>query len=133
MLDLSSLDGPRTRTIRLTGALDGFELELRHVGITEREKFRFRMMREGIFNKAGNDTNPGRTRDFMLAFIEQFVVGWTVPDRFRGADTKDENPPYKAAELVNVLDYSPASFKVLHESASEELDFFSSSSAGSSD
>lgn len=129
-LDMGPLE-PHPRVVRLTGALDGFEIQIKHVGMRERDRWRKAMIREGIMNKDGTDTNPGRLSDFVRSHVETFVIGWTVPERFRSVDAKDVNPPFSAEQLATLLDASPDSFSELVRAATEEAAFFNGNGGGS--
>jgi len=132
MLDLSSIKQEPRRWVRLSGALDGFEVEIRHCGMKDRSKFRHKMIRDGILNKTGEDSNPGREADFMQAYVDQFVTGWRVPERFRSADAKDANPEYNPKGMAEILDASPQSFKAIVEAVEAEADFFTVNGDGGS-
>jgi hypothetical protein len=130
-LDLSSVEGTRTRMIRLRGALDGWGILIKHRTMKEREHFENRMIREGIMKKDGGGINQGRLSDFIYAFTEEVVVGWDVPERFRSGDTKDKNPPYDPKEMVKVFNHSPSSLEYLFDELKEEANFFSENRNGS--
>lgn len=132
-IDLSILEQPMHQTVTLSGILAGFELQLRHRGVRERERFHDKLLRDGIMKKTqhGEDINAGRMSDFVAAFAEAVVVGWNVPERFRAADSKDTNPPYDAKELAKILDVSPDSVTQLFKAAVEETGFFSPNGNGS--
>src|SRR3989304_451727 len=129
-LDFSSLEVPRSRTIVLRGALDGFEIEIKHRTMKERERFENKLVRDGILRKDGGGVNPGRMEGLIAAFTQDVIIGWTVPERFRSADSKETTPPYSPAEFCKILNASPASLDHILEEIREEAAFFSSNGSG---
>jgi len=125
-LDLSSLNEQRRNTIRLEGALEGFEIELRHRGLKERDRFRQKLLRDGIMKSGdkGDELAQGRISDFIVAFATEVITGWTVPERFR--QDKEENPPYDPKELAKILDASPDSATKIFKASTDESAFFGS-------
>ena len=130
-LDLSSLESPHSRRIVLRGALDGFEVEIKHRTMRERERFENKMISQGVLRKDGGGVNPGRMESLIRAFTEDVIIGWTVPERFRAHETKDVNPPYSAEEFAKILNASPASLDHIMEEIREEAAFFSQNGSGS--
>jgi hypothetical protein len=130
-LDLSTLEQQHSRWIVLRGALDGFEVEIKHRTMKERERFENKMVRDGVMKKEGGGVNPGRMDSLISAFAHEVIVGWKVPDRFRAVEAKDENPPYSADEFAKILNASPASLDHILEEIREEASFFCSNGNGS--
>jgi hypothetical protein len=129
-LNLSSLEGPHLRTVDLPAPLEGFAVEIRHVTMTERERWRRKLIAKTILKKDGSEMNDGRLPDFVREWCELYAVGWHVPERFRADDTKDKNPPFDAAELSRVILAAPKdAWLALVDAAGEEADFFSGSAA----
>ena len=131
MLDLTTLEQERSRWIRLKGALDGFEVLIKHRSLRERERFENRMIREGIMKKDGTGVNPGRLLSLIEAWTEEVIIGWKVPERFRGPDTKEKNPPYQPSEMAKILNAAPSSLDHIFEEVKEEADFFSGNGSAS--
>lgn len=132
-LDLSGLEQPHFQTITLSGALDGFEVRLRHRTLAERERFRGKLISHGIMKQTpdGDRINQGRMSDFIKEMARDVIVGWTVPERFRNADAKDVNPEYSADEFAKVLNQSPESVDQISRAIQDENAFFSANGDGS--
>ena len=119
MLDLSRLEEQRRRWVALSGHLSGVEVEIRHVGPKEQEKFRQKMVRLGILKQteAGHSINGGRAEDFFRAYAENYITDW------RG-DIKPEGTAYSAEAMGRVLGAYTVAFEKVTKALSEEADFF---------
>lgn len=116
MLDLSKIEEPKRRWISLGGALAGVEVEIRHVGPKDQERFRQKLMRSGILKDTG--IASGRETDFFRAYAEAFITDW------RG-DIKPEGTPYDAEKMGRVLGAYSVAFEQVGKAVAEEADFFS--------
>ncbi len=126
MLDLEALDQEHTRWIAMGGALAGVDLEIRHVGPKQQEKFRQKMIRDGILKKAdgGVEIASGRQDDFFRAYAEHYVSNW------RG-QIKPEGAVYDPKIMGIVLGKYQIAFEQIGKALSEEADFFSQNGAAS--
>ncbi len=128
-LDLGRLDEHRERWVPLSGALSGVEVLVRHVGPREQEKFRQKMVREGILKhtEAGHTINSGRADDFFRAYAERYIADWRGDIRL--GDTPD--PPYNYEQMGRVLGKYAAAFEDVTRAVSEEAVFFSEDGSSS--
>jgi hypothetical protein len=126
MLDLTTLDQERRRWIQMSGALTGVELEVRHSGPKEQERFRQALIRSGVMkpSPSGVEINSGREADFFKAYAEKYVTGW------RG-DIQPEGAPYDAAKMGAVLGAVNGALEQITRALGEEADFFPQSGGGS--
>jgi hypothetical protein len=129
-LDLSSLQQEHSRWVRLGGALEGVEVQLRHRTMREREQFERRMISTGIMKKDGG-VNQGRLSDFISAYTEHVIIGWRIPDRFLSEEAKGQIPTYQPEEMAKLLDASPASLDLIVTEVKDETAFFSQNGNGS--
>ncbi len=123
-MDFSSLHEERRRWIKLTGALEGFEVEIRYRGMKERERFEAKMTADGVLRKEGG-VATGKFAQLVASYCKEGITDWKVPERFR--DDKDTNPPYVGAELAKILDASRESLDRITDAMTEEAAFFSQS------
>jgi hypothetical protein len=129
-LDLSKIAEPKTRWITLHQPLDGVELQIRHVGPRDMERFRQRMIRAGIMKSdPGVVINAGRDTAFFEGFAEAFICDWRGDIRAT-PDAKD-CPAYTPAAGGMLLAYSSIAFEQVSKAVGEEADFFSVNGKGS--
>jgi len=129
MLDLEQLGVERRRWVRLGGALEGVEVEVRHAGPRSQEKFRQKLQRDGVIKNSdsGYTINPGREDAFFREYAERFITDWRGDIRL--GDTK--NPPYDHEKMGKVLGAYSVAFEQLVRALSDEADFFSENGSAS--
>jgi len=123
--DLARLSDPHRKWIRI--GLEDIEVEVRHVGPKDQERFRQKLIRDGIIKSAeGIQFNQGRFDSFCEAFAEQYVTNW------RNLKINDvENPPYSAKTMGDLLLKYAGAMTAISESLKDEADFFTESGDGS--
>lgn len=117
--DISRLNAP-PRWVRV--GLDDMEVELKHVGPRDQERWRQKMIASGILKKgtAGAEINRGREEQFFRAYAEEFIEGWR-----NLIVNGQENPDYSAEMMGHVLGQSTTAFNAILEALGDELHFFS--------
>jgi len=129
-MDLSSIRKERRRWVELSGLAAGVEVEIRHVSPKDHERFREKMIREGILKKGeGSQIAAGRFGDFCREFARAYVTAW------RG-DIKlgdQENAEYSPELMGTVFEASAAALTAVTEAARDEAAFFSESGSASPD
>lgn len=127
-LDLSILGTERRRWVE-SSLWPGAAFEIKHAGPEEQEKFRQRLMRDGIIStKPGEFINQGRAEAFFLAYAGKYVTDWRGV-RLTASDTEDAT--FTPERMAEVLKKSTATFEQIGRALSEEADFFPASGNGS--
>jgi hypothetical protein len=129
VLDLNKLDEQHRRWIDLGGALAGVEVEIRHVGPREQERFRQRLVRAGVLKQSaeGHNINSGREVEFFYQYAKQYITDWRGPIKLGD----EENPTYSPEQMGRVLGAYGVAFEQVTKAVLEEVDFFSSNGSGS--
>ena len=125
-IDLNNLDRVRQRWFHLSGLLRGVEVLIKNASPREAERFRQRLVRQGVL-RAGRDEgwqiNAGREDDFFRMFADYYILDWK-------GDIKPEGTDYSAEAMGRVLGASQAAFEQISNAISEESDFFEPPSGG---
>jgi len=125
MLDLSRLGEDKRRWIDLGGALAGVEVEIRHVGPKDQEKFRRRLINNGILkpSSAGHEINSGREMDFFKAYAAAYVTDWRGPIVLNPGEA--ERPAYSPDLMARVFGAYGAALEAVTRAVGDETLFFS--------
>ena len=123
--DLGRLDGDHQRWVRV--GLGDMEVLIRHVGPKDQERFRQKMIHEGIIKKQeGVEINSGRFEAFCSSFVRQYVMDW------RNVVIEGvENPPYAEATMASLTAQWNSVMASIGEALREEAAFFSPNGDGS--
>ena len=125
--NLNKLDEERQLWIR-TG-LEDMEIQVKHSGPGEQERFRARMVRLNILKQTqdGVSIKPGKSKDFFFEYAKQYVTDW------RNLIVNDqENPEFDVKAMGSVLEKSDSALSALKTALEEESDFLSVNGSGSS-
>jgi hypothetical protein len=126
--DIGRLDEERTRWIRV--GLDDMEVQIRHSGPHDQERWRARLVKANILKQTtdGISIKQGRAADFFLAYVKQHVIDW------KNVKIGDiENPEYDADRMAKVIGQSDTVFRAVRTAVEDETDFLSESDNGSGD
>lgn len=127
-IDLDRLDAPKQRWIGLPVPLAGVEILLKHCSPRDGERFRQKLVRDGVLRSArsdGWDINQGRQDDFFAALCQWFILDW------RG-DITPEGAPYDAFKMGRVLGASNSIFEYVTKHMTDDMTFFEPDGGGSS-
>lgn len=124
--DLSRLEGDHRRWVR-TG-LDDMEVEIKHVGPREQERFRQKMVADGILKQSaeGIHINRGREEAFFKAYALAYITDWKNVEV-----GVEKNPPFDPDHMGKVLGQSDQALQSVRKALEDESDFFSASGNGS--
>ncbi len=118
-LNLDDLGKTQNRWMPMSGKLSGLDVLLKYSSPRESERFRQKLVRDGILKsgKGGWQINSHREDDFFKAFAEFYVLDW------RG-DINPKDAPYDAGQWGRVLAESGSAFEQVSNAISEDEDFF---------
>ena len=128
-LDLERIGDVPRRWLRLNGLLDGVEVELRHTGPRDQERWRQRLVRDGVMKMSadapgGVKINTGREDAFFKAYAEQYITDWK-------GDITPKGTPYDAEKMGQVLGAYTDAFTQIRDAVGEEVSFFSENGSAS--
>jgi hypothetical protein len=117
-LDLEQIAKPKNRWLSLTGQLSGVDVLVRYATPKEQERFRQKLVREGVLktSQGSSSINMGREDDFFSAFAKSYILDW------RG-DIKPEGTTYDAGQMGRILGASQSAFSQISDAVTEEADF----------
>ena len=130
---LSNLREGRTTWVAIP-AWPGVELCVRYISPEAFQKFRDRLVKDGICPKddaASFTWNPGRFTHFCGAMAREFITDWRGPIK-ETPDDDAETTPYTPEKGELLLSGSHGAAKALFEAIADERSFFGSNGNASS-
>lgn len=131
MLDLSRIGEERRRWVSIGATFPGVEVEVRFAGPERQEKFRQKLIRNGVMRVKDGvfSINAGREGDWFKAFAEAFITDWRGDIKMTPED--DAVPEYTPELMARVLANHTEAFTSVSKAIDEEAEFFFQNGNGS--
>lgn len=119
--DIAKLDSIDPLWVRI--GLDDMEVEIRHQGPRDQERWRQKMAARKILKRSKDGTPEiakGQEEAFFRAYAEEFITDWR-----NVILSGQENPPYDVAVMGKILGQSSGALTAVMEAIGDESGFFS--------